>query len=190
MITLNTKAFGKLNEDEFYHFCQDNELLRIEKDKHQNIIIMAPTGSKMGYINLEIAFRVKQWVDKKGVGLVFDSSTGFTLPDGSVRSPDVSVVSNKLWNSISAEQKDRFAPVCPEFVIELRSRNDELKTLLQKMKEYLGNGGESGWLIDPQEQAVYVFDRNNKDFTKQPFHEALIGKYLMEGFSLNLTGIF
>ncbi len=125
--------FGKLlkpmNDDDFFYFCQRHRDLRIEMDKFGEITIMSPTGSETGGINFDLGVDFGIWVKKDGTGKGFDSSTGFTLPNGAKRSPDLSWIKLEKWNAISAEKRKKFAPICPDFVVELRSDSDSLKKL-------------------------------------------------------------
>ena len=120
-------------------------------------MIMPPTGTKTGWRNSRITQRLANWAETDGTGLVFDSSTGFTLPSGAKRSPDSSWVRRERWDALTEAQQDSFAPVCPDFVIELRSRQDRLAVLQEKMQEYIENGAQLGWLIDPLEKRVHIY---------------------------------
>src|SRR5688572_13885673 len=122
-----------MSENEFFNFCQQNENLRIERDENGQIFIMAPTGSETGDINLRIATEVFLWNKIRKSGVAFDSSTGFTLPDNSVLSPDVSWMRSEKWNKVPKKDKEKFAHVCPDFVIELKSKSDNLNYLKNKM---------------------------------------------------------
>ena len=189
ILTINTRSL-KLTDDEFFNFCQDNELLRIERDADQNIIIMSPTGSKSGRSNFHISRLVANWLETQNLE-GFDSSTGFTLPNGAVRSPDVAVIRKEKWDRLTNQEQEKFAPICPDFVIELVSPSDDLNYLHQKMKEYLANGTELGWLIDPQDQKVWIYDHQKPDpEVLDGLDRVLTGKYVMEGFELDLGKVF
>ena len=120
-------------------------------------MIMPPTGSETGMINFKLTQLFGNWVDADGTGVGFDSSTGFTLPNGATRSPDLAWVRRPRWEALTPQQRGRFAPVCPDFVVELRSPSDALETVQAKMQEYLDNGAQLGWLIDPIERKVYIY---------------------------------
>ncbi len=191
---INVKAFGQLTEEEFFRFCQDNDHLRIERDHTGKIVIMSPTGSKSGHRNVNLSYEVTKWNRKAKRGYVFDSSAGFTLPDGATRSPDVSFVLKEKWEALSEEQQEKFAPVCPDFVIELRSKNDDLKSLQEKLEEYIHNGAAFGWLIDPYEKKVYIYDQAVKDqpqtFTVfEQWNQPLHGRYFMKSFMIVLQEV-
>jgi Uma2 family endonuclease len=147
----------KMSEQEFYEFCRLNPDLSLELTSEGDLIIMPPTGGKSGRRNFKLNLRLGTWTEKDGTGQAFDSSTAFTLPNGAKRSPDFAWVSNERWNALTEEEQERFPPLCPDFVVELRSRTDTLKNLRQKMEEYIANGAQLGWLIDPQERRVYAY---------------------------------
>lgn len=160
IITLKTppKLKEALQDIELFEaLCRDNDAFQLEKDHKGNIIIIPPTYSETGHYNSEIAAEVIIWNRKTKAGVVFDSSTGFTLPNGAVRSPDVSWVNLTRWQALSPKQKNSFAPICPDFVIELLSSTDTLNTLHQKMEEWIANGSRLGWLIDLKNQLTYIY---------------------------------
>jgi len=131
--------------------------LRIERTSQGDLVIMPPTGSETGRINFKLTQLFGQWVDADGTGVGFDSSTGFTLPNGATRSPDLAWVKRSRWEALTRQQREGFAPLCPDFVLELRSPSDALEDAQAKMQEYLDNGAQLGWLIDPVEKKVYVY---------------------------------
>jgi Uma2 family endonuclease len=147
----------ELTDKQFYRLCRDNPDLRFELTAQRELIIMSPTGSKTGWRNGKILQRLANWSDVDGSGICFDSSTGFTLPNGAKRSPDAAWVRRQVWESLTDEQQDEFAPICPEFLIELLSSKDSLTDLRQKMQEYIENGTRLGWLIDPGTRRVYIY---------------------------------
>ncbi len=147
----------KLTEEQFVRLCQENPDFQLELTAQGELVIMPPTGSETGRRNNRLAYRITAWADSDGSGVVFDSSTLFTLPNGAKRSPDVSWVRRERWEALSREQREGFAPLCPDFVVELRSPTDRLKDLQEKLHEYIANGARLGWLIDPLEKRVYVY---------------------------------
>ncbi len=153
---LSIKAI-KLTEEQFMQLCQENPELRLELTAQQELVIMPPTGSESGWRSGEVFYSLTAWTKKNGTGISFDSSTGFTLPNGAIRSPDASWVRRERWNALTKDQRERFAPLCPDFVIELRSPTDRLSDLYEKMEEYIANGARLGWLIDPIDKRVYVY---------------------------------
>lgn len=174
-------------DDELFEFCRKNPELNIERDKNQNLIIMSPTGSLSGFYCAKILLKTGIWNENQEKGKVFDSSTGFVLPDGSMRSPDISWVSNQQWDKLTKDQKIKFAPVCPEFVVEVKSSSDSLKQLLDKMLEWVANGVRLGWLIDIEKQEVYIYNSNGLDNTIKTFDAKLHGDDVLPGFELDLS---
>jgi Uma2 family endonuclease len=147
----------KMSDHEFYEFCQLNPDWRIERTSQGDLVIIPPAGGTTGARNFTLIGLFSRWVEADGSGLGFDSSTGFTLPNGAKRSPDLAWVKRSRWEALSEEEREEFPPLCPDFVVELRSRSDDLATLKEKLQEYITNGAQLGWLIDPQESRVYVF---------------------------------
>ena len=174
------------SDDEFFEFCQINDTLEFERDSHGNIILMSPTGSIGGGFNADVTTALNVWNRQSGLGKVFESSSGFKLPDGSIRSPDVSWIRKERWNAISREEKLKFAPICPDFVIEIRSVSDGLQYLVDKMKEYMANGAQLGWLIDSFDEKVHVFRIDGTVEIKQ-INEILSDEEILPGFSIDLT---
>ena len=146
-----------MDDDEFFDFCQINRDLRIERTADGEIIVMPPTGSETGGRNFDLVVQFGNWVKRDGTGKGFDSSTGFKLPNGAERSPDASWVKKERWEALTPKQREKFAPLCPDFVIELRSPSDRVKSLHKKMEEYMDNGALLGWLIDPNNRQVYIY---------------------------------
>lgn len=147
----------RMSDVEFFEFCQRHPDLRIELTSEGDLIIMPPTGGETGHSNFKLTAWVANWAEADGTGVGFDSSTEFGLPNGAFRSPDVAWVKNERWQALTPDQRKRFPPLCPDFVIELRSDTDRLKTLQAKMQEYIDNGAQLGWLIDPLEKKVWVY---------------------------------
>lgn len=147
----------KVSDEEFAELCRLNPELQLERTSEGDLIIMSPTGGKTGRLNAKLIARVTTWAEQDGTGQVFDSSTLFTLPNTAKRSPDLSWVRNERWNALSTKEQDEFPPLCPDFVVELRSRTDSLSNLNAKMEEYIANGAALGWLIDPLQRKVHVY---------------------------------
>ena len=145
-----------LTELELMHFCSVNEMVRVERDANGELILMSPTGLQGSSWNSELITELNLWARQDGRGKVFDSNGGFTLPDGSMRAPDAAWVSWRRWNVLSHEEQKRFGHVSPEFVIELRSEEDHLSMLQEKMRLWIRNGVELAWLIDPQRKVVEI----------------------------------
>ena len=147
----------RLSDEEFEQFCAKYRELRIEMTSQGEVIVMPPVVSEGGNRNFTLTGRFFLWVETDATGVGFDSSTGFTLPNGAKRSPDVSWIRREHWDALSHTQKNEFALICPDFVVELRSKSDRLSTLQEKMEEYLANGARLGWLIDPLEKRIHVY---------------------------------
>ena len=156
-LILHTRPVLDLSDEQFYEFCQLNREWRIERTTEGDLLFMAPAGGETGYRHILVATSLATWALQDGTGVPFDSSTGFTLPNGAIRSPDVAWVKRSRLASLTPEQKRKFLPLCPDFVIELRSPSDNLKTVQDKMREYLDTGTLLGWLIDPVDRRVYVY---------------------------------
>lgn len=185
--------FGKLlkqpTDDEFFDFCQRNKSMRIEMDKNGEITIMPPTGSETGAKNFTLTVKFGNWSEKDGTGKGFDSSTGFRLPNRAKRSPDLSWMTLEKWNAIPKARRKKFAPVCPDFVVELRSETDSLAKLQAKMREYIENGASLGWLIDATARKVHVYRPNEKvEILENPIEVS--GEPLLKNFTLELKGIW
>lgn len=156
LLMLNVESMH-LTDEQFYQLCRDNPDYRFELTAQRELVIMSPTGLKTGWRNSKFNQRLANWAEEDGTGISFDSSTGFTLPNGAKRSPDAAWVRREVWEALTDEQQEEFAPICPAFVIELRSSKDSLATLQEKMKEYIENGTELGWLFDPKNKRVYIY---------------------------------
>lgn len=178
-----------MTEDEFFEFCQLNRDLRIERNAQGELIIMPPAGGETGKRNAEITIQLGLWAKRNGEGTTFDSSTGFRLPNGAVRSPDASWVRRSRLNTLSPDQREKFLPLCPDFLIELRSPTDSLITLQEKMREYLDNGAQLGWLIDPAQRRVTVY-RPQASVQALDNPETLSGDPVLAGFVLDLREIW
>ncbi len=167
-----------MSSEEFFAFCQLNNDLRIERTADGQMIIMAPTGSETGNRNSEINAEIVFWNRVHKLGVTFDSSTGFTLPNGAERAPDTAWIRKERWDALSPQEKKKFAPIAPDFVLELRSEDQSLSELREKMDEYMDCGCRMGWLIDPQNRRTYVYNENGEIQTV-PFEEKLSGGEVM-----------
>jgi Uma2 family endonuclease len=147
----------KMSDAQFYEFCRTNPDLRIERNANGEVVVMPPAFSDTGNRNLRISQQVGNWADEDESGEVFDSSAGFTLPNGATRSPDTAWIRSERWNALSPEQQASFAPICPDFVIELRSSSDTLLGLQEKMQEYIEQGVRLGLLIDRKNRKVHIY---------------------------------
>lgn len=178
-----------LDNDEFFEFCQQNSDLRIERSSKGDIIIMPPTGGETGTQNFDLIVRFGAWVDKDRTGNGFDSSTEFTLDNGAVRSPDLAWVRNERWEKLTKEQRRKFPPLTPDFVVELLSESDSLAIVREKMEEYIANGAQLGWLIDPFEKKVYVY-RSAMPVEELDNPQTVSGEPLLKGFVLDVRSLW
>jgi Uma2 family endonuclease len=178
-----------LTDDQFFEFCQINRDLRIERTATGELLIMPPTGSETGGSNFELSGQLFNWTKQDRTGRGFDSSTGFTLPNGATVSPDISWVKLERWNALSALQKTKFAPIAPDFVVELRSKSDTIKDLQDKMQQYINNGVRLGWLIDRKQRRVYVY-RPGVAVQQLDNPETVSGDPELPGFVLKLGEIW
>jgi Uma2 family endonuclease len=177
-----------LTDDQFFQMCQKNRDYRFERTASGELLIMPPTGSDTGRRNVKITTQLDNWNSESNLGEVFDSSAGFKLPNGADRSPDASWVKSERWNALTPEQQEKFAPICPDFVVELRSPSDSLKDLQEKMQEYMVNGAQLGWLIDRKNKRVEIY-RPGKDVEILDNPVSLSGEDILPGFVLYLQQI-
>lgn len=151
----------ELTSEQFFAICQLNRDLRLERTATGELVIMPPTGSETGGRNFRLLGQLYNWTERDSKGIGFDSSTGFTLPNGAQISPDAAWVKLERWNALTPEEQEKFAPIAPDFVVELRSASDTLKPLQDKMQQYIDNGVQLGWLIDRKQRRVYIYRPGN-----------------------------
>lgn len=185
-LTLNFPQDLTFSDEELFAFCQANPGLRIERDENGFLIIMPPTGLESSFRNGDLFARVYNWNFQTRLGRVSDSNGGYTLPDSSMKAPDVAWVSHERLATVSPDDLKRFAHVCPDFVIELLSENDTLSELQEKMEKYLKNGVRLGWLIDPKARQTHVY-RPGQETGIVLFEELLCGEAVLPGFELNVA---
>ncbi|HIK32908.1 MAG TPA: Uma2 family endonuclease [Oscillatoriales cyanobacterium M59_W2019_021] len=188
-LTVSLPATAPMTRDEFYAFCQANRDLRIERTATGEVVIMSPAFADTGNRNFNLSAHLWVWSKRDGTGLGFDSSAGFTLPNGATRSPDAAWIRADGWNALSEEEKASFAPIAPDFVIELRSASDTLSGLKAKMQEYIENGVRLGWLIDRQNRAVYIY-RPDREPEVWENPDGVSGDPQLPGFSLPMAKIW
>ncbi|MCB9265734.1 MAG: Uma2 family endonuclease [Lewinellaceae bacterium] len=180
----------RMSMEEFYAFCALNRELRIERDSEGNVIIMPPVYTKTGFYEGEAFGELRSWNKKNGEpGKVFSPSAGFTLPNGAVRSADASWLSNEKWKALSEEERKSFAPVVPEFIIEVRSSTDKEDKLFEKMEEWVENGALLAWLIDPILEQARVYRADGSISVIKSFDEALSGEEVLPGFAFALSSL-
>lgn len=186
---IKTRSIGGMTEEQFFQFCQENDPISFERNSAGDIILMEPTGTRTGWYNMNIGTALNNWNHQTGSGLVFDSSTGFTLPNRAVRSPGLSFIRKERWQKIHPDDQVRFAHICPDFVIELLSETDSEPTLQEKMKEWVDNGCQLAWWINPKKKETSIY-RTTGETEIRLFHETLSGEDVLPGFELKLDGIF
>ena len=173
------------SDEQFYKLCQVNRDLKLERTIQGELVIMPPVGGISGNREADFITDLNIWNRQTKLGKVFSSSTIFRLPNGGDRSPDAAWVKNDLWESLTAEEREKFPPICPDFVLELRSRTDSLASLQAKMNEYLESGLRLGWLINPQDQQVEIY-RPDRTVEIIPLPTTLSGEDVLPEFVLEL----
>jgi Uma2 family endonuclease len=188
-LTLNLNPIIKLTDDQFFQLCQENENIRLERTAKGELIIMSPAGGETSSSNAGLTAQIWIWNESHKLGKVFDSSTGFKLPNGADRSPDASWVKLERWNALTPEQQKKFPPLCPDFVVELMSPSDSLKEIQDKMKEYRDNGAVLGWLINRKSRQVEIYRLNQEvEVLESPANVS--GEDVLPGFILNFESIW
>jgi Uma2 family endonuclease len=174
-----------LTTDQFYDLCRANPDWKLERTASGDLVVMAPTGGETGARNANLLIRLGIWNEQSQLGVVFDSSTGFHLPSGADRSPDVAWVRRERWDALTSQQREKFPPLAPDFVMELMSPNDNLAEAQAKMQEYIDNGVRLGWLLNREAKQVEVYRLGqSKEVLQQPTQ--LAGDPILPGFILNL----
>jgi Uma2 family endonuclease len=188
-LPLRIRPTAPVSDEHLWELSRANPNLRIERTAQGEIVVMSPTGGRTGRRNAALVVAIGAWAAEDGRGVVFDSSTGFRLPNGAARSPDVAWMQKARWDALSELEQERFPPLCPDFVVELRSRSDDLDELHQKMREYLANGAQLGWLIDPTSKTVWVYrPEGEPQALEKP--ETLSGDRILPGLVIALSGIW
>jgi Uma2 family endonuclease len=186
-LTLNLEPITDLTHEQFRELCQANRDIQLELTAQGKLIVMPPTGWESGKRNMKLGSRLNVWSEADGTGIAFDSSTGFRLPNGAVRSPDAAWVRQDRLDALNPNPES-FLPLAPDFVIELRSASDSMKDLQDKMHEYMANGVRLGWLLNPKDQAVEIY-RAGQEVEIQQSPASLSGEEVLPGFVLDLKGI-
>ena len=178
-----------MSDDELLRFCAANDATHIEREPNGEILVMSPANSNTSKMNMRICRFLDEWTEADGRGVAFDSSGGFTLSDGSMRNPDAAWILHKRWEALTSAQQSSFAPVCPDFVIELRSPSDKLQDVQAKMAMWIANGAEVAWLIDPERKAVEIYRPGD---SSEELHEpsSVQGTGPVAGFELVLAKIW
>ncbi|NJK62864.1 MAG: Uma2 family endonuclease [Synechococcaceae cyanobacterium SM2_3_1] len=187
--TIQIHPVVQMSEDQFFEFCLRNPDLRIERTAAGDLILMSPASPESGRRNAQLIRLLGNWAEADGTGIVFDSSAGFTLTNQAMRAPDASWIRKERWQVLAEAEKQQFSPICPDFVVELRSPTDSLKTLQEKMQEYIDNGARLGWLIDPKDRKIYIY-RPSQDIEMQDNPDRLNGDPVLPRFVLDLQKIW
>lgn len=188
-LTLNLNPIIKLTDEQFFQLCQENENIRLERTAQGELIIMSPAGGETGSSNAGLTAQIWIWNQQSKLGKVFDSSTGFKLPNNANRAPDASWVKLERWDALTSEQQKKFPPICPDFVVELMSPSDSLKDTQDKMKEYRDNGAVLGWLINRKSRQVEI-SRQDREVEVLESPATVSGEDVLPGFILNLESIW
>src|SRR5436190_21416496 len=186
-VVLNVRSLG-LTDDQLLRLCSDNRDFRIEMSAQGELIIMPPPGSKTGKRSSRINQRLANWTEHDGAGVCFNADTGFTLPNRAKRGPDAAWISHERWNRVPGEQREKLAPICPDFVVELRSPSDRLPDIQEKMEEYMANGARLGWLLDPFENRAYIY-RHGQSPERIDSPTILCGDPVLPGFKFDFREI-
>ena len=187
--TINFNAIAKITDDQFYQLCRENPDVKFERNAQGAIIVMTPTGGETGSYNSEINADFVIWNRQTKLGVCFDSSTCFRLPSGANRSPDVSWIKQERWDTLTLEQKQKFPPISPDFVLELMSPTDSLKDTQDKMQEYMNNQVKLGWLINRKTRRVEIY-RQGQEVEVLESPTQLSGEDILPGFVLNLRSLW
>lgn len=179
--------FPPMNDEEFFDFCQRNQEWHMERDKNGNVIIMAPVNFNSGWQEGEVFGELREWNKQSKMGKTFSASTGFKLPNTAIRSADAAWVSNEKIFTLTEQEKRTFAPVCPEFIAEVRSTTDRLKKLQTKMQEWIENGTQLAWLIDPETEKAWIYRADGSVSVVKDFDQQLSGEDVLPGFEFDLS---
>jgi Uma2 family endonuclease len=187
--TITIPQTFKVTHEQFQQIAAVNRDLRLERTATGELIIMTPTGSETGNRNLDIEGQLWLWNRQTKLGVAFNSSSGFKLPNGADRSPDASWVKLERWQTLTPKEQEGFAPLCPDFVVELRSKSDNMEPLREKMREYMANGAILGWLIDRKNKKVEIY-RQNREVEILDNPSTLFGEDVLPGFILDLADVW
>jgi len=176
-----------MDNDRLYRFCVYNHEIKIERSSEGEIIVLSPTGGESSRKNTTISYYLKSYQRKFKTGIAFDSSGGFILPNKAMRSPDASWIARDRWENLTPEEKRKFPPLCPDFIIELLSESDDLAQTKKKMTEWMDNGCKLGWLIDPFQRKVYIYKPNQQIRIHEGFETSISGEDILPEFDLPLN---
>jgi len=185
---VRVRPASRMSDDELFELCARNRELRIERTSEGEVIVMSPTGGDSGRRNFLLIVQLGAWASRDGTGVGFDSSTGFLLPNGAERAPDASWLRRERWDALTGDQRRKFVPLCPDFVVELRSPSDDLAELQAKMDEYAGCGARLGWLIDVEAKRAWIY-RAGRAVEAVENGQELNGDPELPGFVLDLSAL-
>jgi Uma2 family endonuclease len=187
--TLDVAPFTTMTDEQFFELCQHHPHYRFERTASGALIIMSPAGGETSRRNSDATMQLGVWNKKYKLGVTFDSSGGFKLPKGGDRSPDASWLAQARWDALTPQQREKFLPLCPDFVIELKSPSDSISTLREKMQEYIANGAQLGFLLNPSPKQVEIYRPNQSpEILQNP--KSVSADPILPGFVLDLTDIF
>jgi Uma2 family endonuclease len=186
-LTLDISEIGGLTDAQLFRLCASNKDVRIERTSTGELVLMSPTGGETGWRNSYINAEIHNWNKQSRSGKTFDSSTGFYLPNKAMRSADVAWLKMERWKGLTPQQRRKFPPLCPDFVVELMSDSDRLQPLQDKMNEWMENGCQLGWLIDPSNEMVYIYRADGTTATISSFDEIISGEDVLPGFEMELA---
>jgi Uma2 family endonuclease len=189
-LMLDVSAIGGLTDDELFALCASNKMLRIERTSQGEIMLMELKGAATSIRSVKTTSQLVSWKRRYENGIVFAANTGFCLPSGAMRSPDAAFIVLERWEAIPKEERKKFAPICPDFIAELRSENDSIAYLQKKIsEEWIANGCRLAWLIDPFEEVVYVYRQDGSTSEVRGFDNTVSGEDVLPDFVLELKGL-
>jgi Uma2 family endonuclease len=188
-LVLRMTGGARMSAEQFFEFCRQNVAYRIERSAAGEVTIMPPAGPPTSDRNADLIFQLRGWAKRDGTGVAYESSAGFTLPNGAERSPDASWIRKERLAALTPEQRTGFWKICPDFVVELRSATDDLSPLQEKMEEYRSNGAQLGWLIDPGPRQIYVY-RPGEPVVRLDDPATVTGDPVLPGFVLDAPAVF
>jgi Uma2 family endonuclease len=188
MLAVPSNVRLRVSDEDFWRLCQENRDLRLERNAQGELIVIPPAAADSGRRNAGITAQLWNWNQRSSLGVVFDSSAGFTLPNTAIRGPDASWMTRQRWDALPKDERDKFSHICPDFVADLRSKSDDLTILREKMEEYIIQGVRLGWLIDPRTGTVEIYRPGQPvEILQRP--ATLSGEDVLPGFVLDLKGI-
>jgi Uma2 family endonuclease len=186
-LTLPFSEIGGLTDKQLFRLCASTKELRIERTSKGDLIVMSPAGGKSSFRSLELSGEIRNWNKQTRMGITFDSSIGFLLHNGAMRSPDVAWVAIERWNTLADEEQEEFIPLCPDFVADVMSKSDRLTTAQEKMREWIQNGCRLGWLFDPSHQQAYIYRADGSVTEIDAYSSSLSGEDVLPSFTFDIA---